>query len=599
MAAGLAASAIFAGIRRPAVHPLVRALAVTLACAACARQPAPPAAKPPIERMRDEIEKTVGSVDAQRLVPLKSAAARQRAWRSVVDFYRRRGHWPAWTTADGALASAEKLVGVLGEASARGFDADGYGRGELARLLAEVPPAAAAAAHRPQPAASPPASATPARPPVDLSRLVELDLRSTASFLAYATQVLQGRIDPDKLDPQWKVAIRTADLSALLEEAIRSGELQEALDRLEPHQPGYRRLKLELHRYRAMEAAGGWPEIPEGPKLEAGRPDGRVPVLRRRLAVTGELSTPSRGEAASAPTFDARLAEAVRAFQRRHGLKPDGTVGGDTLAELNVPVDERIEQIEVNLERWRWLPDDLGERYVLVNVPAYELELVDDRKRVATMRVIVGKTYKPTPVFTGEVDRIVLNPYWNVPRSIAREEILKALKRDPSYLARNDMEVLQKAGSGWRRADPASIHWRALSAESLPYRFRQRPGDKNSLGRVKFEIPNSPGIYLHGTPADQLFKRTERGLSHGCIRLERPVDLAAHMTRSDPRWTRQAIEAAIEAGDHKTIRLERPFPVYIVYQTAWVGDGGELEFREDVYGTDEVMADELYGKPAP
>jgi murein L,D-transpeptidase YcbB/YkuD len=254
-----------------------------------------------------------------------------------------------------------------------------------------------------------------------------------------------------------------------------------------------------------------------------------------------------------------------------------GKVDEETLTELAVPVRERIRQLQVNMERWRWLPASLGQRYILVNVPEFRLDVVEAEKTVLTMRVIVGKDQSRTPAFSDQMSYIELNPFWNVPESITEAEILPKLAADPDYLARNDMEVVSEAGE--------------------EYRLRQRPGPSNPLGDIKFMFPNEFNIYLHDTPADHLFHRAERGFSHGCIRLEKPLDLARYLLKEDPRWTSASLEAAIATGENRTIQLGRRIAVHILYWTAWVEDDGTVQFRKDLYGHDTRLERALADEP--
>jgi murein L,D-transpeptidase YcbB/YkuD len=250
-------------------------------------------------------------------------------------------------------------------------------------------------------------------------------------------------------------------------------------------------------------------------------------------------------------------------------------VDEETLAELNVPVQDRIRQLQVNMERWRWLPGSFGDRYILVNVPEFRLDLVEGGKTAYTMRVVVGKDQSRTPAFSDKMTYLELNPAWNIPDTIAREEILPKLASDPGYLARNNMEVIPDTDG----------------------RLRQRPGPDNPLGKIKFMFPNEYDIYLHDTPADHLFSRTERDFSHGCIRLEKPLELANILLKGDPEWTPEALQAAIDSGEQKTISLDRPLPVHILYWTAWVEKDGSVQFRKDIYGHDEQLEKALADEP--
>jgi murein L,D-transpeptidase YcbB/YkuD len=360
---------------------------------------------------------------------------------------------------------------------------------------------------------------------------------------------------------RWHTAPRRLNLSTPMLEAARSSRIEPALEKLELRHPGYVELKRALAAMRGIEARGGWSPLPDTPKRFAADPRWRA-KLRTRLAAAGDLGAGAAG--------DAELFAALRRFQARHGLEASGTIDAATLAELNVPAAERRRQIELNLERWRWLPESLGERYVLVNVPAYELELVERGERRLAMRVVVGRPYQQTPAFSDVIERLELNPYWNVPPSIVRAEIVPAIRDDPAYLARENMEVV--SGSGER------------------LEIRQRPGPGNALGKIKFVLPNEHNIYLHDTPAEELFDRTARSFSHGCIRLEAPLDLAERLLAAEPGWSRRRLEEEIATGANRFVRLSNPVRVHILYWTAWVDERGELQLRRDPYDVDARLA---------
>jgi murein L,D-transpeptidase YcbB/YkuD len=327
--------------------------------------------------------------------------------------------------------------------------------------------------------------------------------------------------------------------------------------------------------------------------------DPRVAQLRARLGASNDPEEVRLAAAASgAPElYDEDLKAAVLRFQERHGLARDGRVGPKTLAALNVPLERRIRQMVLNLERRRWMPDDRGQRYVFVNLADFELKVVDEPKTVLDTRVVVGAPYHRTPVFSAEMTYVEINPYWNVPPSIARNELLPKIKADPGYLAANGFQLLSDWSDGAAALDPWSIDWSGVTPATFTYRLRQEPGDGNALGRIKFMFPNSFNVYLHDTPARALFDQAERSFSHGCIRVYQPEFFAAVVLARDG-WSLDRIYQAIKSGERIIVTLKQPLPVHIAYLTAWVNKDGTVNFRNDVYGRDAILADALLGPRA-
>lgn len=438
--------------------------------------------------------------------------------------------------------------------------------------------------------------------------LYELDAELTAALLHYGSHLLRGRVAPGAVPQQWHSEPREADLAKLLQSVLESNPetAPEAfLAEVTPPHEGYRELVDLLERWRTLADEGGRPQVPDGPLLEQGDTADaeRLDALTRRLRASGDLEEPASAssgateateaeatEATSEPIFDAKLAEALRRFQARHGIRVDGIVGPNTLAALNVPVEDRIRQIRMNLERWRWLPADFGDRYVHVNTAAQELTTYDGDRSTQRMAVVVGKEGWRTPVFTDEMERVVLHPYWNVPQNIVRSDLLPKLRENRSYLQENDFEVLSGWGSDARVLDPAGIDWSTVDLSEI--RVRQRPGPGNSLGQIKFLFPNDFNVYLHDTPAQQLFDEPDRARSHGCVRVERPVDLAGFVFAETEGWDAAKTRNWIERSQPRrhTVELDRDLPVYMLYWTAFQDDQGRPHFVEDIYGYDEALA---------
>ncbi|HEX7828596.1 MAG TPA: L,D-transpeptidase family protein [Thermoanaerobaculia bacterium] len=381
----------------------------------------------------------------------------------------------------------------------------------------------------------------------------ERDVLATDAFLTAATHLSQGVTDPQFARPSWCAPPPKLDVAAILQAALDEHTIEETLARLTSRHEGYLRLRKALAAYRAVT----WNVVPAGRSLRLGDDDPRVLDVRKRLGNTSESSL-----------FDAELDALVRHFQSHHGIAEDGVVGAETLREMNVPAADRARQIAANMERWRWMPQDLGTSYVLVNIAAFRLDVIEDGRSVLAMKTVVGKEYTRTPFFAARIENVIVNPWWNVPESIAIKELWPKQRRDRTYFAREHMVVIDG-------------------------RIRQRPGPWNSLGRLKFDMPNGYNVYLHDTPAKQLFAQPFRAFSHGCIRLERPLDLALYLLRDQPQWNADAMDNDIESGVERTIRLMVPEPVYVLYWTAWVGDDGHVEFHRDHYERDAALASAL------
>lgn len=494
----------------------------------------------------------------------------RRRWQIVADFYRRRSYALAWSYDGRLLPDAAELLSAVAQAEQNGLEPKDY-----------VLPAGLEL-HRVGNGTDEQASA-------------EHDLELTRLFVNYARDVSRGRVVHPAFYPPKHV-----DVGALLDGALAQHGVADAVLQLGPRHPGYERLRTAVIEYRRLAENGGWPAVPPGPKLKRGDSEPRVAALRARLSATGDFAGVETGAAQGKRSsrliamFDRALEAAVRGFQRRHGLAPDGRVGEATLAALNVPVAERLRQLELNLERWRWLPADLGNRYIVVNLPGYDLRVVerqrgangDGETTVMDMRVVVGRTELPTPAMSATITQIVLNPFWNIPADIAEKEMIPELAKDPAYLAKRQIKVVSRAKKG-HEIDPRKINWENEGWQ-FDYRLRQEPGPRNSLGQLKFVLRNPFGIYLHDTPKHSLFRQLKRAISHGCIRVEQPYELAAYLLAGTP-WSRDTIVTVAASGKRKFIDLAEPVPVHLVYFTAWVDEDGSVQFRNDVYGGDTEL----------
>jgi murein L,D-transpeptidase YcbB/YkuD len=421
-----------------------------------------------------------------------------------------------------------------------------------------------------------------------------LDLLLSDGFLRYARDLGGGRPLPAGLVLEMPRQDALQEPGELVSRALAAPDFAGFLAGLAPDSPRYRGLRGALPRYRAIATAGGWPRVPEGPTLREGDEDPRVALLRARLSLEGDLSGDLSDAAQEAETFDPALSQAVRRFQERHGLEADGLIGRKTRAALDVPAETRLEQIMVNMERWRRMPWEPGGRFLLVNIAGFSLEVIEDRRVLFDMRAIVGRPTRPTPVFSNVVSYMDFNPTWTVPRRIAKLDILPELSKDLGYLAHHNMRVFIGRGRSASEIDPELVDWLSVTPDKLPVTLRQDPGPENALGRVKFMLPNQYDVYLHDTPQRNLFGRDRRAFSSGCVRLERPLELAEYLLAGQDGWSRAKIEEVIQKGATVSVWLARPIPIHMAYVTAWASDDGRAHFRDDVYGLDAALADALH-----
>lgn len=489
-------------------------------------------------------------------------------------FYERRAFQPGWS-GDGRLSDqAAKLVAALENTGREGLRPADYHLYTIKLLLAKL--------GRLQD------EGTPLAP----EELVDLDLLLTDAFFLYASHLQNGRINPETIHSQWIAAEQSSDLTVILEEALDSDTIEDALNGLRPPHADYTRLIKALATLTDIAARGGWPVISPGINLYKGMRHRGVYALRQRLMLSGDYhSSPLTHE----NFFDEKLADAVLRFQYRHGLDVDGIVGPQTLAALNVPVARRIRQIKANIERWRWMPHDLGQRSILVNIADFSLKVIEDGQEVLKSRVVVGKPHRSTPVFSATIEYLVINPYWYLPKTIIVEDVAPNMLANPTYLGAKRIKVFATGGDESQELEPTAINWAAISKENLPYRLRQEPGPLNALGRVKIIFPNKFSVYLHDTPRQELFQKSARDFSSGCIRVEKPVELASYLLGNDDLWSLENIRASMESGVRQVVFLADEIAIHILYQTAWADKEGRIHFRKDIYKRDKVLATALDG----
>ena len=473
-------------------------------------------------------------------------------WTKLAKFYKKRDFLPLWLNTDKPSLRATEVRNVLVRADLEGLDPNEY----HAPAIQEMWKSKRARSNE------------------------SLELLLTDALFRYAVEVNIGYQYPQSVDHDWQVKPRTINEVEVLESVLVADNTLEFLHSLSPPHEAYAKLRQTLAYYRFLMLAGDWPVIESGPNLKLGMSHPQIPLIKVRLLKEEYLTEEDDVES---EVFDESLKKAVSEFQSNYGHKVDGIVGKFTRQSMNVSILDRVAAIKHNMERWRWIPRDLGERYVMVNMAGYKLDLVEDGKSILEMPVIVGKPYRGAPAFIDNIDYIELNPTWKVPPRIAKEKFLPKLQADTSFLTKNNLLIYDSWGKKAKEVDPAGIDWSKYTEEWLPYKFVQQPGKSNSMGLIKFMFPNKYRIYLHDTPQKGLFKRYVRTLSAGCIRVSKPFMLANKIMENEKTWAGEKVESLLEDGVTKVIRVRRSLPVYLMYWTAWVDESGKVHFRNDVY----------------
>ncbi|MEW6037992.1 MAG: L,D-transpeptidase family protein [Pseudomonadota bacterium] len=486
----------------------------------------------------------------------------------IQSLYQSRGSRPLWLEGAGPTRQSAAVLECLRAADDQGLNSSDYDADLLGRWTGKLDDGRAAS---PEEAA-------------------QFEVAMSLALMRYGSNLALGRVSPRSAGFALDVAPKRLDLPALVQRLAHDARPCDTLARLEPKLPLYRNLKAALPRYRELAESHDASVLALPPKLNPGDRHKEVPALRKRLAALG--FPPQEPSAKDPEAYTGDLVEAVERFQERHGLAPDGVIGKGTLAALNVPPAARLTQIRLGLERLRWLPERFDGPFILVNIPSFHLYGYgeDHERPVVSMNVVVGRSSggHNTPAFHSDMTYVVFRPYWNLPRAITVKEMLPSILRDPSYLARHNLEMVPSFGNGSQVYEPSLETLEMLSAGSL--KLRQRPGPKNALGLVKFAFPNNDNIYLHSTPSVNLFQRARRDFSHGCIRVQDPVGLAEFvLQRQGEPWSPQRIEEAMNGAQSRTVTLKQPLPVYIYYSTVLAEPDGSVEFFEDIYGLDRVL----------
>ncbi|MBB3228042.1 murein L,D-transpeptidase YcbB/YkuD [Luteibacter sp. Sphag1AF] len=514
---------------------------------------APPATPPPAD---DPLAQAIYA-RMQQMTPLQGGPLPRSdvtLAKAVSDFYAVRHDAAAWTD----QANTDALLKSLAALDADGLNPEDYGLTDLT--------------HARDAAFAPGASA---------EIKAAFDVQATSAYITSLVHLARGKVDPTSLDPNWNydpVVIDPEGSMAAIQTALDERNVEQAYAMARPQNPLYSSLRDGLKRMRDLAAQGGWKALPDGPTLKAGMTDPRVEALRARLVAGGYLDP----TLATGNRFDNPVTDAVKRFQADQYLDADGTVGSGTIAALNIPIEQRIGQIRVNLERARWLLHELQGTFVVVDIAGYKISFYRDGKLAWRSRVQVGKPYRSTPIFRSQITYITFNPTWTVPPTILKNDILPKVRKNPAYLANNRIRVLNSSG----QVIPASsVDWNNPRGITL----RQDAGPGNSLGRVVIRFPNSFSVYLHDTPHQEMFNLQKRDTSSGCIRVENPLDLVQLLFNDDTKWNRQAIDDRIASAKTQNVTLPTAVPVLLAYWTVDIGDDGRIAFKPDIYDRDDPL----------
>lgn len=481
----------------------------------------------------------------------------------LTGIYDKTAARPLWVTSQGPTEKAEIILSYLKNCYQDGLHPEEYGLDRIMELWTAE----------------------------DADSLAELETALTYNLVKYIHDISYGQLKPLDADPVLFAEAGDMEFDPVIavKRAALSSDLNRFIGSLPPQHHQYLSLKAGLAHYRKIAENGGWTPVPDGPKLSPGDIDPRIEAVRQRLQVTDPLLGPTEGPAAR--KFDSMLKKAVMDFQRQHGLATDGIIGRNTLRALNIPISEKIISIRINMARWRWQEHDLGEKYVLVNIAGFNLQAVEGEEVVLDIPVIVGEDQHQTPVFSDSIQYMDVNPFWNIPPSIAKNEELPALRKNSNHLINRHIRLYSDWQADAVELDSSSINWHTVTeGEIAGYRLRQDPGPWNALGKIKFIFPNPYSIYLHDTPSHNLFGRIRRNFSHGCIRVSDGLGLALFLLREQrERWPIEEFEEIYNSEERKVITLATPVPVHITYLTTWVDKNGRIYFNRDIYDRDAKL----------
>lgn len=504
-------------------------------------------------------ENHVTSPISQRLSQLFSASVpyekRKPIDKDVAEFYQRRNFAPIWFGEGSNEDTLKNVIEILRNSYKDGLEPSVY------EPLIRVAESGSSAS--------------------DLDQQIRAEIDMTRAVLQYIDDIGGERLSPKRVSSKLFINPDPTDAPLILSRGLEQDPTMAWLQQYTIERPEYQKLKAELERLRQEQAAGGWAPLSKGAKLKVGMSDARVREIRTCLAQQGYDSGDSQD-----PHFDANLESTVKLYQEHHGMEPDGVVGTDTVNVFNIPIDQRIKNVIVSMERWRWFPKTMPDRYVIVNTAGYELRAYEGNQPALYMRVIVGQKMRQTPVFSSVIYSVRFNPSWGVPHMIAVQDKLKIIKNDPSYLVRKGFVVYD---SNNERVSPESVDWSSLSKDHFPYRLRQMPGSQNALGKIRFSITSPFDVYLHDTADPKLFQKAVRDFSSGCIRVAKPLDLGVFVFNDAADWPSEKIQQDMQGNQTRNVDLKHPVSVHIAYFTVWVDEQGVTHFVPDVYGQDKMI----------
>lgn len=486
------------------------------------------------------------------------AMAHETGISALQRFYAGRDYQPVWLQPGSVSALHDIALDFIASAEAEGLDSHDYRLQQLQQMrlnqLSAIPD--------------------------------ELEFHTTRALLLLAEDLRQGQLSASDVDPDWYIPQPSFDPVDFLLDALASNRFQQSLHDLSPKIPSYQLLKEALAKYRDLVARQvTWTRIPVVPVIRPNTSHPVIPLVRNRIKEA--YHTHGTAEyylsAKHSDHYDEELVNAIKSFQLQHGLNADGIIGKNTRQALNMAPAEKVRRLRLNMERLRWLPWNLEDRYLLVNIAGFQLAAVKQDQQVLNMRIIVGRNYRPTPSFSSYISHLILNPYWNIPASIAKEDLLPRQQLDPTFFASQGIKVYTGYDYSNPPVDPDAVDWPAIT-KGFPYALRQDPGTKNALGVIKFMMPNPFSIFLHDTPGKSLFQKEIRTFSSGCVRLEQPMALAGFVMEG--HRTQRELTARIKTGRTATVSLSEPTPIYIVYLTAWVDGQRKIHYSPDTYGRD-------------